>query len=68
MKSARIKENTDANETVEEHSGKDIARNLANKAGKAIFAARNHMSGGKESRKGIVDSRNCSLLRGGNAG
>ena len=45
-----------------------MTRNLADNEGKDILATRNHMSRGIESRKGMVDSRNCSVSHGGNAG
>lgn len=48
--------------------GTDDARNLANKVKKGISATKNCMSKGIQSRKVMVDARNCSISHGGNAG
>ena len=72
MKSASIEEHMDAKaaqwKDIQARWGTDDTRNLADNEGKDILATRNHMSRGTESRKGMVDSRNCSVSHGGNAG
>lgn len=71
VKSARI-EHMDAKEVqwkdIQARWGTDDARNLASKVRKDISATKNCMPKGIQSRKGMVDSRNCSISHGGNAG